>query len=178
MRGTVTATLCAHPLTATEKIHALGVAGRRRRALGAATSVAGVLLLLGACAGSGHGSTPSPAAPARSDAPASACAAPTHTVCLTPSSGGKTVTLTVGWTLDVDLHAPNSVWSGLSQVGADLLQRTPAAANEDGAISASYRAVKPGQTTLRAFERPRCAPTRACPQFILLWQAHIRVRSR
>jgi hypothetical protein len=68
------------------------------------------------------------------------------------------------------------VWSGLSEIGTDLLRRIGALRYDAGAISASYEAVGPGRTALRAFERPRCTPTRACPQFILLWQVNIDVR--
>jgi hypothetical protein len=148
------------------------------RAAATATSVVGVLLLLGACAGTGSGTAASPARPASSYGAALACTPAARTVCIAPSADGQTVTLTVGWTVDVDLRASNSVWSGLSEVGADLLHRIGALRHDAGAVSASYRAVEPGRTALRAFERPRCTPTRACPQFILLWQVNIRVRGQ
>jgi hypothetical protein len=150
----------------------------RQRAICAATTIC-TLLLLGGCADAGTATTASPVPPgnrATARAPAQPCTPAARTVCITPSAAGHTVTLPVRSAVDVDLRRPGSVWSGLSEVGPHLLRPDGAVRYDAGAISASYEAVAPGRTALRAIERPRCAPTRACPQFIVLWQVAIRVR--
>jgi hypothetical protein len=67
-------------------------------------------------------------------------------------------------------------WSGLRQVGPALLHRHGAVRHRAGGLAASYTAVKTGRTTLRASGAPRCAPGKACPQFILVWQVRLVVR--
>jgi hypothetical protein len=99
-------------------------------------------------------------------------------VCVTRSADGHTVTLGVGWTLGVDLHAPNSAWSGPSELGARLLRQIGGVRRDGGTVEVTYKTIAPGRTDLRAFERPVCPPARACPQFILLWEVHIRVTGR
>jgi hypothetical protein len=151
---------------------------RHHRAISAAGTV-GVVLLLGGCAAGGATASSSQQASLSAKAlPARTCAPSAHTACLTPATGGKTVTLTIGATVDVALRATSSSWSGLSEVGPRLLRENGSTRAGPGAIEASYRAVETGHTALRAFERPVCPPMRACPQFILLWQVNIRVRPR
>jgi hypothetical protein len=96
-------------------------------------------------------------------------------VCLTRSSGGRTIAVGVGWTVGVELQTPGGMWSGPVQVGAHLLGQLGDVQREGGAVAVSYRAQSPGQTVLRAFERPVCPAMRACPQYILVWQVELRV---
>ncbi|HXN39654.1 MAG TPA: hypothetical protein VN892_16590 [Solirubrobacteraceae bacterium] len=151
---------------------------RHHRAISAAATV-GVLLLLIGCATGGATASSGPQASLSAKAlPARVCVPGAHIVCLTPASSGKTVTLTIGTTVDVSLRAASSSWSGLSQVGPRLLRPIGSTRAGAGTIEESYRAVETGHTALRAFERPVCPPMRACPQFILVWQVNIHVRPR
>jgi hypothetical protein len=147
---------------------------------------AGALALVSACGSSAAGPRAPSATVARgpsatlpsghSSAPASgACRPGAHTVCLTHSSGGRTVQIGVGWTVGVDLQSPSGVWSGPTQAGAHLLRQLGGVRHDGRGIEVSYRALAPGRTVLRAFERPVCPPMRACPQYILVWQVTIRV---
>jgi hypothetical protein len=96
-------------------------------------------------------------------------------VCLTQSSGGRTVMVGVGWTVGLDLHTPNMIWSGPSEFGARLLRQVGPIGRSGGAVQVAYRTLAPGRTELHAFERPVCPPGEACPQFILVWEVHLRV---
>ncbi len=138
-------------------------------------------MLLSACGGTVAENRLSSTPPGDSVPSASASAACTtgaRSVCVTPSANGHTVTLGVGWTVTLDLHAPNSAWSDPSELGARLLRQIGAVRRDGGTVEVTYRAVAPGRTGLRALERPVCPPTRACPQFILVWEVHVRVTGR
>jgi hypothetical protein len=77
-------------------------------------------MLLGACGGTVADSRPASAPPGRSApaAPASAaCTNGARSVCVTRAADGHTVTVGVGWTIDVDLHAPSTLWAGPYQSG-------------------------------------------------------------
>ncbi len=113
----------------------------------------------------GHPSTPA----------STTCRPGAHTVCLTRSADGRTIELGVGWTVGVDLQTPSGVWSMPAQTGAQLLRQLGAVRRNGGGVAVSYRALAPGRTALRAFERPVCAPMRACPQYILVWQVELHV---
>jgi hypothetical protein len=80
----------------------------------------------------------------------------------------------VGWTVEVDLSTPDGTWSGPVEAAPRLLRQIGEVRRAGGA-SVAYRSASPGRTELRAFERPLCGPARACPQYILAWQLHIRV---
>ncbi len=109
-------------------------------------------------------------------APASTtCRSGAHTVCLTRSSGDRTIQVGVGWTVGVELQTPSGVWSLPAQSGAQLLRQLGGVRRTGGGVEVSYRALAPGRTALRAFERPVCPPMRACPQYILVWQVELRV---
>ena len=139
------------------------------------------LMLLGACGGTVADSRLSSAPPGDSAPSASASAACTtgaRSVCVTRSANGHTVTVGVGWTVGLNLHAPNSVWSGPSELGARVLRQIGGVRREGGTVEVAYRAVAPGRTELRAFERPVCPPARMCPQYVLVWEVHIRVTGR
>jgi hypothetical protein len=151
------------------------------RPLATAALVASALMLLGGCGGTSADSSPSSAPPGHS-APAppasAACTTGARSVCVTRAADGHTVTVGVGWTIRVDLHAPSSVWAAPSQSGAHLLRQIGAAHRSSGGVQVTYGAIAPGKTELRASERPMCTPGRMCPQFIVLWQLYVRVAGR
>jgi hypothetical protein len=142
------------------------------------TACVGALALFSACGSSDARPTaPSVTVPRghNSTAASTTCRPASHTVCLTRSAGGRTIELGVGWTVGVDLQTPSGVWSVPAQTGARLLGQLGAVRRDGGGVEVSYRALAPGRTSLRAFERPVCPPTRACPQYILVWQVELRV---
>jgi hypothetical protein len=104
-----------------------------------------------------------------------ACRARARSACVTASDNGRTVAVAVGWTVEVDLRAPNSAWSDPMELGARLLRQRGEVGRAAGEVRVAYSARAPGKTELRAFERPLCRPARACPQFILVWLVHLRV---
>ena len=110
-------------------------------------------------------------------APAPSGGCPTHgqVACVDRSDGGRTVHVRVGHILKVALGGTTLRWSGLHQVGPALLRRSGGVVDHDGAIMATYTAVKAGRTALRAGGAPRCVPGRPCPQFLLLWQVRVVV---
>jgi hypothetical protein len=135
-------------------------------------------MVLGGCgetvAHSGLSSAQAPDSPPSASASA-VCTTGARSVCVTRSANGHTVAVGVGWTVGIDLHAPNSVWSGPSELGARLLRQIGGVRRDGGAVEVAYRAAAPGRTELRAFERPVCPPARMCPQYVLVWEVHIRV---
>jgi hypothetical protein len=142
---------------------------------------AGAVVLLGACGGT-VAENRLTAAPSGDSAPSAsetaACTTGARSVCITSKANGHTVRLGIGWTVGLDLHAPGGAWSDPSEVGARLLRQIAGVRRDGGAVEVLYRTVAPGRTNLRAFERPVCPPARMCPQFVLLWEVHIRVTGR
>ncbi len=138
----------------------------------------GALALFSACGSTAARLTaPSATAPGgySSDPASTPCRAGAHSVCLTRSSGDRTIHVGVGWAVGVELRTPSGVWSVPVQAGAHLLRQLGSVRRNGGGVAVSYRALAPGRTALRAFERPVCPPMRACPQYILLWQVELRV---
>ncbi|MGA2453938.1 MAG: hypothetical protein ABSG93_10490 [Solirubrobacteraceae bacterium] len=153
---------------------------RLRRALPPAALVSSAALLLGAsgaCGGTLTSRRPtSTASDAVQAAPASAaCTTGKRSVCITRSDDNRTVTVGVGWTVDVQLRSPGLTWSVPTEPGSHLLRQVGAARRDGGAAQVAYTAIASGHTELRALERPLCAAGRACPQFIVLWQVRIHV---
>jgi hypothetical protein len=107
-----------------------------------------------------------------------ACAARPRAVCITRSDGDRTVSLGLGRTIVLVLATPGGNWSAPSEIGTHVLSPLGAPSRSGGGVTVIYRAAQPGTTTLRALERPVCAPGRMCPQFVLLWQVRIRVLPR
>jgi hypothetical protein len=116
------------------------------------------------------------AASASEVAAAIACPPHVHGVCVDRADGGQTVSVRVGQSVRVTLGGSMLQWSALQQLGPLLLQRHGAVRHRAGGLAATYTAVKPGRTALRASGAPRCAPGQACPQFILVWQVHLVIR--
>jgi hypothetical protein len=105
-----------------------------------------------------------------------ACPPASRGVCVDRADGGRTVSVRVGQTVRVALGGSMLHWSALQQLGPKLLRRRGAVRHPAGGLAATYAAVRAGRTTLRASGAPTCAPGRACPQFILVWQVHLLVR--
>ena len=95
-------------------------------------------------------------------------------ICLDRADSGHRVHVQEGHALMVALSGATLKWTGLRQVGPALLH-LKSAVSEAGALTASYTAVKTGQTVLRASGAPKCSPGKACPQFIVLWQVRVVV---
>ena len=111
------------------------------------------------------------AAPAVSASPA--CHSGRHVVCIGRADGGHSVHVVVGQTVTVELRGSSLRWSGLRQVGPDLLRQRGATVAHGGTLTASYVAKGEGRTALRASGAPQCARGKACPQFIVLWQVQV-----
>ncbi len=84
----------------------------------------------------------------------------------------------VGQTVTVELGGSNLRWSGLRQVGPDLLRQRGTTVAHGGTLTASYVAKGVGRTGLRASGSPQCARGKACPQFIVLWQVQVVIAPR
>lgn len=104
------------------------------------------------------------------------CVPGTHTICITAADRGRTITVSVGATLTVELRAPRRSFSRPTVSGAKVLALI-GSSQSAGAAEAHYRALAPGRAVLRSVERPVCARGRACPEFLLLWQVSVLVRS-
>ena len=126
---------------------------------------------------SGAGTGGARTSTAGNDAPAPACAPATHTLCITAADANRTIVVHVGATFTVELRAPRHTFSEPVLSGAKAL-RLIAASRSGAAAEASYRAVAPGRVRLRSAERPVCRLHRACPLYVLLWQAEVLVKPR
>jgi hypothetical protein len=103
----------------------------------------------------------------------SGCRSQHHVVCLDRADGGHRVPVARGATVTVELAGSGLRWSDLREVGPALLHRTGSVVSRSGGLVASYRATSSGRTELEASGAPRCAPRRACPQFLLLWEVQV-----
>jgi hypothetical protein len=117
-----------------------------------------------------------PVAPAAGVVTDGGCRPSAHVVCLERADGGHKVAVRVGQTVHVSLSGSGLRWSGLREVGPELLRRKGPVDHHNGRLTASYTAEKGGSTDLRATGAPKCSPGRACPQFIVLWQVQLAVR--
>jgi hypothetical protein len=138
------------------------------------------VILLSACGGSAAQSTLASTPPSGSPrgAAGATCTNGARSVCITRAADGRTVTVGLGWTVGVDLRAQALRWSAPSELAPRLLRQVGSVVRADDGVQVDYTAVAAGHTTLRATERPICGPGRACPQFIVLWQVHVRVNGR
>ncbi len=101
-----------------------------------------------------------------------------HVVCIGRTDGGHSVHVSVGQTVTVGLAGSGLRWTDLHQVGPHLLRQRGSTVVRGGTLAASYVATKAGRTGLRASGAPNCAPGKACPQFILLWQVRVVIAPR
>src|SRR5271169_1998232 len=168
-------------------------ANRPRRSIGALGATAAVLttaLLASACgasAGDSGSSTPSrgtsvtsptPPAGAGGRTASAPCVTRPGSVCLTETARGRTVQLTVGWTLTLRLGAPGRRFSVPRQYGGEALQALGEPRPSGTEVTASFRAVRPGTVQLRATEGPVCRRGRPCPDYLALWTLSVRVSRR
>jgi len=107
-----------------------------------------------------------------------ACHPGRHVVCIGRAEGGHRVHVVVGQTVTVVLGGSGLRWSGLRQVGPDLLRQRGTTVARGGTLRASYVAKGAGLTGLRASGAPQCARGQACPQFIVLWQVRVVIAAR
>jgi hypothetical protein len=149
-----------------------------------AASLLLALALLAGCGSSATATRPATVPPANTQRSGShphagsagaACRSRGRSVCATAASNGHTVSVGVGWTIEVVLRGSSGIWSAPVETGQRLLSQLGGARREGGGVSVAYRTVGAGKTGLRAFARPLCRPRRVCPQFILTWQLHVRV---
>lgn len=99
-------------------------------------------------------------------------------VCIGRGDGGHSVHVEQGETVTVGLGGSGLRWSGLHQIGPHLLHQRGVTVSRRGELTASYAATTVGRTELRASGAPNCAPGKACPQFILLWEVRIIIVHR
>ena len=92
--------------------------------------------------------------------------------------GRYTVQLTVGWTLTLHLGAPGRRFSVPAQSGGSALHELGQPRRSGTEVIASFRAVRPGTSELRATEGPVCRRGRACPDYLALWTLTVRVSGR
>lgn len=187
------------PRTGRQQLRRRARRARRRPPLARAARVglllAGCASALSACGGSSAQATLASAPPGAREGVTSGASGGAHggpsaassavtcrnaarSVCITRGENGRTVTVGIGWTVGVQLRAQGFVWSAPTQLSPRVLRQAGSVVRANGGVQVDYTAVAAGRTTLQATERPRCAPGRACPQFIVLWQVHVRVNRR
>jgi hypothetical protein len=132
-------------------------------------------MLLGGCGGSTAHGTSLPMADRGAAGTGPPCTTTPRNVCVTSASGGRTVVLSVGSTLHLELDARHKSWSAPALLGTTVLRQASPITRRSGTIDVAYKALAPGRTQLRATARPICLPAHACPQFIVLWELHVRV---
>ena len=103
-----------------------------------------------------------------------ACVATARVVCITRSSEGVTTRAKVAQTIKVVLGG-SLRWSGPRLSGPSVLREVGTPVTHGGKEISSYLAVGKGRVTLEATGAPICSIGKACPQFILLWQAQVLV---
>jgi hypothetical protein len=104
------------------------------------------------------------------------CHASGEVVCITQSSSARTVTVRLGETVEVTLSDTSLVWSAIRQVGPQLLRVRLKATRSVRQFRETFEPVTIGHTMLQATGAPRCKPSQACPQFLLLWRVQILVK--
>ncbi len=123
--------------------------------------------------------TPGTATGASSGTPSAAakpysCAPGARTLCVMADDDGRTFTVRVGAHFTVELRAAQRTFTAPTASGAKVLELI-GASHSGGAAEAYYRALAPGHAVLQSLERPVCAPGRACPEFVLLWEVQVHV---
>ena len=119
---------------------------------------------LGAC-GSWRGPTAgTSSAPAADSPPAALASAHVHDrrtlgVQSRAATTRRTVSVGVGWAVDVDLRAPESGWRVPTEVGVRLLRQVADAARDAARCRSPHeQPALPGRTELRSLQRPLCHP--------------------
>lgn len=131
-------------------------------------------------------SPPSPPPARLSSSPAAARTAPAGgavpsaaTLRVTLADQGKSLSASIGTTVDVDLQAAPGMQNWVVTAPSPAILQpvvNPAATAIRGATLRAYKAIAPGTAVITATDRPACAPGRACPQFIQGFRVTIVVR--
>ncbi|HLH27388.1 MAG TPA: hypothetical protein VKW77_00650 [Acidimicrobiales bacterium] len=100
-------------------------------------------------------------------------------VVLTTASDGRTTEVGVGGRVLVVLAGRGRMrWSEVGELPAGrFLAARGATRSPDGSTSARFVAVAPGRATLRATGGPICRSALPCPEYLVLWQAVVVVRT-
>ena len=111
-------------------------------------------------------------------ATAASSAGPPPAATLGPADNGRTIFVTPGQTLAVDLPASSgSRWSAPQSSDQEvLLTQSSSSDPATGSAAGTFRAVSAGNAVVTAGESARCAPGQACPQVVRLWEITVRVR--
>jgi hypothetical protein len=98
---------------------------------------------------------------------------------VTATENTHSVTLRVGQTLAVVLHARAGMtnWNGVRSSDQSVVAPivNPAAAAARGVTLAAFRAVAPGQASIDATAGPDCSPGQACPAYAMLLTIDVTV---
>lgn len=134
--------------------------------------LASLVLLLGACGGSSHGSAVGPPAPTTSvtgfcpnGRTSQAIAAPA--VIVTPNTPGHSATAHVGQTVVVELPATQMQWSTRGATPPGILMPVQPSNALDAAIGQcfwTYQVTSSGTARLTYIGTLHCNPTQPCPQ--------------
>ena len=139
---------------------------------GAATGAALLMMLIGACSGSGgpSGTTAPP-----KTATSSVTGTPTQVAHLTNGDNGSTTRVPVGAAVDVTL-TPDAGYHYSQPASSDQTVLRAATSSESlGTVIGEFRAVQAGTAVVTAAEDPNCLPRCGLPS--RLWEATVVVSS-
>lgn len=103
-------------------------------------------------------------------------AANSPTVTLTATDGGRTVSISRGRTIQLELSGDSLDWGEPRSGDPQILEETSNSSHPaSGTAAASFLAIAPGRTTITAEGRPRCRHGSPCPQFVRVWAVTIDV---
>ena len=98
---------------------------------------------------------------------------------VTATESTRSVTLRVGQTLAVVLHARPGMtnWSGVRSTDQSVLAPivNPAASAARGVTLSAFKAVAPGQAHIDASAGPDCSPGMACPAYLMVLTIDVTV---
>jgi hypothetical protein len=129
-------------------------------------------VLLSGCGAVGGGAAPPSSSPSTS---------PGAGFDVTVTESSRTVTLLVGQTLAVVLHARPGMttWSGVRSSDQSVLAPivNPAEAAARGVTLAAFKAIAPGQAHVDATAGPLCSPGEACPAYVMVLTIDVTVNA-
>jgi len=118
--------------------------------------------ILSGCGASGGGAAPPPSSPFTS---------PGAGFDVTVTENTHSITLRVGQTLAVVLHARAGMtnWNGVRSSDPSVLAPVvnPAASAARGVTLAAFKAIAPGKAQIDATAGPDCSPGQACPAYLI-----------
>jgi hypothetical protein len=129
-------------------------------------------LALSACGAAAGGAAPPTSSPSTS---------PLAGFDVTVTENSRSVTLRVGQTLAVVLHARPGMtsWSGVRSSDPSVLEPivNPAAAAARGVTLAGFKAAAAGKAQIDATAGPLCSPGQACPAYAMLLTIDVTVNA-